>query len=248
MNTKEGISVSATVPKKHPVVFICAPVQNEAPDLVEYLKNKHFSVRCIHDSSSAIDGIITHVPDIVLLDAYLPVAGGYEVCSAVRPYYSGHIIVQGHDVDEAAQMLAFERGADDYVALPVSPALLTARINARLRRSNGFAGQTSALQIRTGNLVLDAARREIILSGEPIGLTTIQFELFWYLAKRSGRVVSREEIYEALYNEKYNGFDRSVDVHISRIRHQLGDTADNPVYLKTIRGVGYLFVGDENHG
>jgi DNA-binding response OmpR family regulator len=85
-------------------------------------------------------------------------------------------------------------------------------------------------------------------AGKPIDLTTMQFELLWYLVKRSGRVVSRDERYEALYNEKYNGFDRRVDVYISRIRQQLKDDVDNPSFLKTIRGVGYLFVGHDGNG
>ena len=85
--------------------------------------------------------------------------------------------------------------------------------------------------------------RAVSLSGQPIDLTTMVFKLLSYLVKRSGRVVPREELYEVLYKEKYNGFDRSVDVYVSRIRQQLGDDAENPSYLKTIRGVGYLLVG-----
>jgi DNA-binding response OmpR family regulator len=99
-----------------------------------------------------------------------------------------------------------------------------------------------------GQLMVDASLRTVSLAGKPIDLTTMQFELLWHLAKRSGRVVSRDELYDALYNEKYNGFDRSVDVYISRIRQQLMDDVDNPSFLKTIRGVGYLFVGHDGNG
>jgi hypothetical protein len=124
----------------------------------------------------------------------------------------------GSDHNEVAQLLAFERGADDYILTPISPALLAARIGAHLKRSQR-AGGNADNQIRVGDLVVDAACREVFLAGQPIDLTTIQFELLWYLARRSGRVVSREELFEALYQVKYNGYDRSVDVYISRIRN-----------------------------
>lgn len=229
-----------------PTLFICASDHGPQHPLVAYLTGKNFAVRCLQESGQAIDQIITHAPDIVLLGAQLPVAGGYEVLSAVRPYCNGHIIFQGHDRDEAAELLAFERGADDYILASTAPALLTARIGAHLKRRRDQTGKTNDRRIRVGELMVDSTRREVSLADRSVDLTTMQFELLWYLAKRSGRVVSRQELYEALYREKYNGFDRSVDVYISRIRHQLGDNAENPHYVKTVRGVGYLFVGDVN--
>ena len=224
--------------KKRPTIFICEPEDRPANPLVEYLAIKGFYIHCITESSQAIDQIITRVPEIVLLDADLPSAGGYEVCSAVRVYYSGPILFQGQAHDEAAQLLAFERGADDYIFTPVSPTLMAARICAHLRRSHGLNDKMDARRIRAGKLVLDAARREVFLAGAPVDLTTVQFNLLWYLAKRSGRVVPRQELYEALFQQKYNGFDRSVDVYISRIRNQLGDDPESPSYLKNRSGSG----------
>lgn len=159
-----------------------------------------------------------------------------------RPSAGGHFLFTGKDRDDASQLLAFERGADDYVQMPVSPALLTARINVHLKRGYSSAANGNSRQMRIGELVVDASLRTVSLGGRSIDLTTMQFELLWYLAKRSGRLVSRDELYEALYNEKYNGFDRSVDEYISRIRQQLSDSVDNPSFVKTIRGGGYLFV------
>ena len=231
--------------KKRPTIFISQANLEAIPVLADYLSAKEFDVHCLRDSSKAIEEIITRAPDVVLLDADLPVAGGYDVCSMVRPYYNGQILFTGKDGDDASQLLAFERGADDYVKMPVSPALLTARISAHLKRSRGLPGNGNSRQIRVGELVVDASLRTVSLNGKSIDLTTMQFELLWYLAKRSGRVVSRDELYEALYNEKYNGFDRSVDVYISRIRQQLKDDVENPSFVKTIRGVGYLFVGHD---
>lgn len=239
--------MSMTVIKKCPTIFICEAELVPAHPLVAYLTAKNFSVRCIPESSQAMDLIVTHAPDIVVLDTHLPVAGGYDVCGTVRPYYNGPILLQGRDRDEAAQLLAFDRGADDFIPKPVTPALVTARIRAHLKRSHGSVGQANGRQLRIGELVVDAAIRAASLAGHPIELTTMQFELLWYLVKRSGRVVPRQELYEALYKEKYNGFDRSVDVYVSRIRHQLGDNAENPSFLKTVRGVGYLFVDHDGN-
>lgn len=227
--------------RKSSTIFICDADMDAEHPLTAYLAAKGFVVRCFQESGDVVDRIITSAPDAVLLGTHLPSAGVYDVCAAVRPYYNGLILFTGGGGDEAAQLLAFERGADDYILLPASPPLITARICAHLKRRNGTSGQPGARRIQAGELVVDATRREVLLADRPVDLTSIQFDLLWYLAKRAGRVVSREEIYEAMYHEKYNGFDRSVDVYISRIRQQLGDDADNPTYLKTVRGVGYLF-------
>lgn len=223
--------------QSRPTVLVCQSDHDCAHSLVEYLGAKGFAVGFVSESDRAVDQIITQVPDVVLLDSRILPAGGYDVCREVRPYYNGPILFQGWEQDEAAQLLAFERGADEYIAMPASPMLLEAKINARLSR-----GKMSYHQVRIGQLLLDASRRVVVLAGQPVDLTTVQFDLLWYLAKRSGRVVSRQELYKALFREKYNGYERSVDVYISRIRNQLGDDPENPSYLKTVRGVGYLFV------
>jgi DNA-binding response OmpR family regulator len=237
--------MSMVATKKNLIIFLCETGCNSADALVEFLTDKDFDVQCLPESGPAVDQIILRVPDIVILDANIPPAGGYEVCKEVRPYYSGPILFMGREESEAAQLLAYERGADDYIVKPVSPALMAAKISAHLRRGRGSDHPTKGRRIRAGKLIVDATRREVSLAGEPVDLTTIQFDLFWYLARRSGRVVSRQELYEALFRQKYNGFDRSVDVYISRIRNQLGDNPENPNFLKTVRGVGYLFVGQE---
>ena len=226
---------------KQPTILICKPEDDTDRSIEALLNAKNIFVHCISDSGRAIDHILEHVPELVLLDTALPVIGGYEVCAAIRPTYTGPILIQGYDSDEAAQLLAFERGADDYVALPVSPVLLTARICAHLKRCLVSVAQTGDRLLQAGPLRIDPTRREVSLSGEPLGLTTIQFDLLWYLAKRPGRVISRKELYKALFNAQYKGFDRAVDVYISRLRRLLGDDEGNHQFIKTVRGVGYLF-------
>jgi len=227
--------------QNRPKVLLCLEKHESAQPLVEYLRTKSFLVDFVTESDRAVDQVIIRAPDIVLLDSRIPPAGGYEVCGEVRPYYNGPILFLGWELDEAEQLLAYERGADECISLPASPPLLAARIGAHLTR-----GRISCHQVQIGDLVVDASRREVFLAGQPVDLTTVQFDLLWYLAKRSGRVVPREELYEALFHEKYNGFERSVDVYVSRIRNQLGDNAENPSFLKTVRGVGYLFVGADD--
>lgn len=230
-----------------PTIFLCAPVEATPHAMVTYLDENNFKVHIITDCAEAETAIVTSVPDVVVLDIDLPSIGGFDVCDKIRPYYRGLIFIQGYTRNEAVQLLAFDRGADDYVTLPLSPALFAARINARLRRERGLNSHTCNLQIKSGKLAIDATRREVTLAGKSIELTSLQFELLWYLAKRSGRVVPRKELYEAIYQTTYNNYDRSVDVQISRIRQHLGDPPDTPTYLKTVRGVGYLFIpGLEN--
>ena len=228
---------------RRPTLFICEPEHRSSFGLCEYLTAKGFAVDCISESDRAIDEILTLVPDVVLVDTQLPVVGGYEVCSTIRPHYEGLILLKGPDAGEPAQLLAFERGADDYIVEPASEALVAARICAHLDRCRRWRRGENDRQLREGDLVIDDARRRVALGNRHIELTTKQFEVLRYLVRHSGRVVSREELYKALYQEAYNGFDRAVDVFVSRIRHQLCDDAENPRYLKTIRGVGYLFTG-----
>jgi DNA-binding response OmpR family regulator len=234
---------SRVVIKKSPLIFLCEAGCGSTNEFVKFLTDRDFDVCCIPESGQAVDQIIIRVPDIVILDVNFPPAGGYEVCKEVRRYYSGPILLLGRDHAEAAQLLAYERGADDYIVKPVSQALIAAKISAHLRCMRRLDPQSNGRRIRSGQLIVDATRREVSLAGEPVDLTTIQFDLLWYLARRSGRVVSREELYEGIFKQKYNGFDRSVDVYISRIRNQLGDDPETPSFLKTVRGVGYLFVG-----
>ncbi len=211
-----------------------------------YLKVKGFNVRSIQDSVLAVDQIISCPPDVVLLDVHFPELGGYEVCKRVRQKYNGLIFLQGCNKEETAQLLAFEQGADDYFLAPMSPVLLTAKIRSHLKRNSRREANNNGNKIQVGKLIVNMARREVFLAGHPIDLTTMQFELLRYLAERSGNVVARKELYEALHKEDFNEYDRSVDVYISRIRYLLGDDVGHPTYIKTVRGIGYQFVGYDN--
>jgi DNA-binding response OmpR family regulator len=141
------------------------------------------------------------------------------------------------------ELLAFETGADDYIARPFHPPILAARINALLGRAKSHPKRPLMDTVAIGDLVVDSFKREAYLNGGPLRLTTIQFDLLWHLVTHMGTVVSRDELSQVLYHSEYNGIDRSIDIYISKIRQKLGDDASEPVYLKTVRGVGYLFTG-----
>lgn len=159
----------------------------------------------------------------------------------VREYYHGPLAVLDEHCNERRHIFALEIGADDYLQKPVRFPMLTARIEALLRRYQVADLETHAV-IKLGELSIDAARREVAHAGKIVPLTTIEFKLLWHLANHAGAIVSRNDIHRALYNRDYNGIDRSVDMYVSRVRKKLQDCPANPKILKTIRGDGYLLV------
>lgn len=184
-------------------------------------------------------------PDLVVLDIMLPGMDGFQVCREVRPEYAGPILILTARDDDLDEILGLELGADDYVTKPVKPRVLLARVRALLRRAQSQPGTTGApARIALGELRVDSTRREVWLAEEPVSLTTVEFDLLWYLAVRAGNVVSRQQLYQAIYNYDYDGMDRSIDVYISRLRQKLGDESSSPHLIKTVRGVGYLLVGE----
>ena len=216
----------------------------ELAELVEArLEDEGFRVMHEVNGRAACARILAEPPDLVVLDVMLPGMDGFSVCREIRPSYKGPILFLTARDDDIDQILGLELGADDYVTKPVPPRVLVARVRALLRRAHPAAVQTAVTRIVLGEMVADASRREVHLNGVLVGLTTVEFDLLWYLINRAGQVVSRQEIYRALFKYDYDGLDRSVDVYISRIRHKFGDDPSVPHYIKTVRGVGYLLAG-----
>jgi len=186
-------------------------------------------------------------PDLVVLDLMLPGEDGLSICRQVRPQFDGPILMLTARTDDMDEVLGLEMGADDYVCKPVRPRVLLARIRALLRRSEApEAGAPAAdsKRLAFGRLVIDNAMREAWLDGTTIELTSAEFDLLWLLAANAGRILSREEIFNALRGIEYDGQDRSIDVRISRIRPKIGDDPMHPRLIKTVRSKGYLFVGE----
>jgi two-component system response regulator RstA len=205
----------------------------------EYLENNGHQVVVEHRGDRAVDRILAEVPDLVVLDLMLPGEDGLSICRRVRPRFAGPILMLTARGEEIDQVLGLEMGADDYVAKPVSPRLLLARIKALMRR--GGPEQESD-RIVCGTLVIDRASREARIGEELVGLTSAEFDLLWALAGKAGLPVSREVLLKELRGIDWDGIDRSMDVRVSQLRRKLAADPGHLDRIKTVRGVGYQFV------
>lgn len=218
----------------------------ELSDLVaSYLDQNGFNVSIIDNGTDAIKVIRSLQPDIVILDLMLPGEDGLTVCGRVRPYYDGPILMLTARSDELDQVVGLEMGADDYVAKPVQPRVLLARLKALLRRQSikeRHDQEVIPMRLKYGELVIDSAVRDVWLNEKVIELTSAEFDLLWLLMSHAGTILSRDDIYGELSGGCYDGSDRTIDVRISRIRSKIGDDPINPNKIKTVRNKGYLFV------
>ena len=211
----------------------------------EYLRKNEFEVTIEGRGDTAEARILKEDPDLVILDVMLPGKDGFEVCRAVRQQYKGVILMLTARDEDLDQILGLELGADDYIAKPVQPRLLLARIKALLRRAPGSgesgpsADETDELEF--GNFRISQATRNAHLGEDIIDLTTAEFDLLWLLARHAGNILSRDDLLLELRGIGFDGLDRSIDARISRLRRKLGDDPENPTRIKTVRGKGYLF-------
>ncbi len=216
----------------------------------EYMESNGMSVELEMDGQRAIDRIINDQPDLVVLDVMLPGVDGLNICRQVRARYRNPILMLTARTDDVDQVLGLEMGADDYVAKPVRPRILLARIRALLRRTDNISVEQNSDSTATdnrlvfSNLMIDHSAREVKLADQHVDLTSAEFDLLWLLASNAGKILSREEIFEQLRGIEYDGQDRSIDVRVSRIRPKIGDDPVNPRRIKTVRSKGYLFVKD----
>ncbi len=188
-------------------------------------------------AATGLDGVravIDHRPELVILDLGLPDVDGADVVRMIRAVSSVPIIVATARGDEPTIVNLLQLGADDYVIKPFGPAQLAARITAVMRRSTGIG----PVALVVGGLRVDQVAREVTLDGVPIELTPREFDLLSYLASRAGAVVSRRELMTQVWRLPFGGAEDTVDVHLSWLRRKLGESAQQPRYLHTIRGVG----------
>lgn len=212
----------------------------------EYLRKHDFEVAIETRGDTAETRILSERPDLVILDVMLPGKDGFDVCLAVRAQYSGVILMLTARDEDFDQILGLELGADDYIAKPVPPRLLLARIKALLRRApgnvnTGTPANGEETELSFGGFRISQATRTTHLNDEVIDLTTAEFDLLWLLARNAGSVLSRDDLLQQLRGIGFDGLDRSIDARISRVRKKLGDDPDNPTRIKTVRGKGYLF-------
>jgi DNA-binding response OmpR family regulator len=210
-----------------------------------YLESEGYRVVEAADGKSALAAIALEAPALVVLDLMLPEVDGLSITRAVRRTDRTPILMLSARGTTEDRIAGLEAGADDYLPKPFSPAELVIRIKRILDRSAGVAPQAaSAPLLRIGELALDRDRHTATLSGTPLDLTAQEFRLLVTLAEADGRVLSREQLLDALYGQgEAFVLDRSVDALVKRLRQKLGDDPDVPRYVATIRGVGYRIVG-----
>ena len=204
-----------------------------------YLEQASFRVITASDGQQALAVFHHEQPDLIVLDLNLPKMDGLDVCRAIRRESSVPIIMLTARVEETDRLIGLEIGADDYIVKPFSPREVVARVRTVLRRTAPPAEPPSIIAI--GALTIDPIKHEVQLHGRSIDVTPSEFNILLALAAQPGRAYSRMELLDAAQGEAYEGYERSIDVHIKNLRQKLGDEPRDPTYVLTVYGVGYKF-------
>ena len=216
----------------------------------EYLGQSGYAVAHAGDGHTGLAMLQAQSPSLVILDLMLPDMDGLEVCRRIRalPGALGatRVLMLTAKGDPMDRIVGLEMGADDYLPKPFEPRELLARIRAVLRRQNDTGPTTPVSAMRFGSLEIDRDARTVSVGGQACDLTSYQFDLLVALAERAGRVLTRDQIMEAVRGRELDAFDRSIDVHMGRIRAAIEVDAKNPKRILTVRGVGYLFARQQD--
>jgi len=211
----------------------------------EYLEPHGFEVAAVHDGHGGVEAVVSADPALVILDLMLPGIDGLELCRRIRQSSGVPILMLTARGDETDRIVGLELGADDYLPKPFNPRELLARVRAILRRSVGEETADAAARLQVGPLVVDPGARRVTVRGKEVDLTTAEFDILHALAANAGRVLSRDQLLEKVHGPGWAAYDRSVDVHMSRIRQKIENDPRRPVLLKTVRGVGYQLCREE---
>ncbi|MDX1434614.1 MAG: response regulator transcription factor [Gammaproteobacteria bacterium] len=228
-----------SVPASHRLLMIDDD-ENLAAMLAEYLAPMGIDLQACTHAQAGLERLAGEHFDALVLDVMLPDVDGLEVCRRVRAISDIPVLMLTARGEEMDRIVGLELGADDYLPKPFNPRELLARLRAILRRRGGRHDESSGVR-RFGRLEIDRDQRTVRIDGEPRQLTAHQFDLLWVLADNAGRVLSRDAIMERVRGENLEAFDRSIDVHISRIRAAIEDDPRHPRRVITVRGAGYLF-------
>jgi DNA-binding response OmpR family regulator len=209
--------------------------------LSQYLADHGFAVSACEDAASGLAEVERAEPDLVVLDVMLPDLDGFEVCRRLRADSNVPIVMLTARGDDTDRIVGLEIGADDYLPKPFNPRELLARLRAVLRRRERSGGSDRLPVLRFDDLEIDRDARTVRLAGELRPLTSYQFDLLRVLAESAGRTLSRDTLMERLKGETLSAFDRSIDVHVSRVRQAIEIDPANPTRIVTVRGVGYVF-------
>ncbi len=220
-------------------------IVDDEPDIIEFLKynlkKEGYKVFSASNGIEAIEIASKKLPQLIILDLMMPGIDGLETCERIRniPKLSNVLITflsaRGEDY---SQIAGFEKGADDYITKPIKPKLLVSRIKALLKRYNNKATDSSSLKtIKIEDLIIDREKYSVIKSGTLVQLPKKEFELLVLLASASGKVFDRDEIFSKIWGDDIIVGERTIDVHIRKLREKIGDE-----YISTVKGVGYKFM------
>ncbi|WP_114380646.1 VanR-ABDEGLN family response regulator transcription factor [Paenibacillus prosopidis] len=217
-------------------------------DLLEvYLKNDGYTVYKFYDGTGALACIEQTELDLAILDVMLPDLDGFKLCSKIREKYFYPVIMLTAKIEDTDKITGLTIGADDYITKPFNPMEVMARVKTQLRRYKRYNGQQQieaeqkeVVEYDIRGLLINKATHRCTLYGEELTLTPIEFSILWYLCEHQGNVVSSEQLYEAVWGEKFlTNNNNTVMAHIGRLREKLHEPAKKPKFIKTVWGVGY---------
>ncbi|WP_138996921.1 response regulator transcription factor [Rhodococcus zopfii] len=205
-----------------------------------YLEADGYDVTEVETGTEALTLIESRSPDLVLLDIRLPDIDGFEVLRRIRQFSDVYVVLVTARTEEVDKLVGLAVGADDYITKPFAPREVAARVRAVLRRARGAPDAPSRVSV--SGLTVDPGTREVTVDSTPVELSALEFDLLLAMARSPGRVYSRRQLLEKVWDGDFYGDERVVDVHIRSIRRALGDDAAHPRFIGTVRGVGYKFV------
>ena len=215
-------------------------IVDDEPDIIEILKfnleNKGYKVFSAENGKEALKLADKHLPNLIILDLMMPIMDGIETCERLRMdkrFNNTLIMFLSARGEDYSQVAAFESGADDYVTKPIKPRILNSKVKALLRRLKNDLGQVLSFE----NLVIDSEKYIVEVDNRTINLPRKEFELLFLLASKPGKVFKREKIMESVWGTDVVVGDRTIDVHIRKLREKIGEN-----YFKTVKGVGYQFI------
>lgn len=219
--------------------------EKEIADLIElYLKNDGYTVYKFYNGMDALKCIEETKLDLAVLDVMLPDINGFHICRKIREKHFYPVIMLTAKVEDSDKIMGLTLGADDYITKPFNPLEVAARVKTQLRRykrynSSAQETQEKAHEYDIRGLTINNDNHKCFLFGRELQLTPIEFSILWYLCERQGVVVPSEELFEAVWKEKYFNNNNTVMAHIGRLREKMNEPAKNPKFIKTVWGVGY---------
>lgn len=207
-----------------------------------YLRNAGYTVRTAGTGGAALNAVAAEMPALILLDLNLPDMDGVEICRRVRKTSDVPILMLTARDEDVDKIIGLEVGADDYLTKPFNPRELVARVKAVLRRTSGDRRRDEGDEIRHGDVLINAGRREVLVGDDEIQLAPKEFDLLWELLDHRGLVLTRDQLLERVWGYTFAGDTRTVDVHVRQIRRKLGDASP----IVTVWGVGYKVGSDRS--